>query len=63
MPRIKRQPEPFAYRGDVDLLAALVNELKEPKDFGQPMIDEEVFAKTNPGRSAHRRDSPSLSPS
>lgn len=47
MPRIQRKPEPLAHKGDVDLVAALVTELKQPKEFGQPMIDEEVFAKTN----------------
>lgn len=47
MPRILRKPDTLAHRGEIDLIAALAKELQQPNDFGQPMIDEEVFAKTN----------------
>ncbi len=47
MPRIQSKRKTCAHQGEPDLIAVLARELRDPNPFGQPIIDEEVFAKTN----------------
>ena len=46
MPRIRRTPEQQPIRFP-DLVAELANELTSSHDTGQPLIEEQVFPKTN----------------
>ena len=46
MPRIRRNPEQTQSRFP-DLVTELVNELNNAREAGQPLIEEQVFPKTN----------------
>jgi len=47
MPRIRRDPEKTTRSRHPDLVRELVEELRHSRDFGQPLIEELCFPKTN----------------